>query len=174
MSEADGRSFDQFLLDHELSRLAAMFAQTGNGAFIWQAYQLCRESQSPVREDILLAFDAMAKRLMRASGAAEMLQAMMLRPTDGGGAQGATAARATERRYRFAEVYAILIAAGFTRRDAIERTAEHLRTSTSNVRKKLSELGTFSGRLSRTPARRRLEKRSPALAALPVFRHKLR
>lgn len=172
MSDAPDRSFEQLLLDHELSRLAAMFAQTGNGVFVWQAYQLCRQWKMPVREDILRLLDAMAARVMDARGSNEMLDALMLRSA-GGGAQGATAATATARRYRFAEVYLALITAGFNRQDAIERAAQHLRTSPGNVKKKLSELGILSGKTKRTVARHKT-KLAPALAALPVRRHKLR
>lgn len=169
----DERTVEQFLLDHELAHYAVMFAQTGNGIFIWEAYRLCRQRKMPVREDILRQFDAMAERVMGASGAPEMLDAMLLRPAPGGGAQGAAAAAATQRRYRFAEVYSVLIGAGFSNSEAIRRTAERLCTSTGNVRKKLSELGVLSGAAKRT-AKKRTPKISRALAALPVRRHLIR
>lgn len=116
----------QPFLDLQLQPLVEQFRQTGNGIFVWQAYQVCREWGMPVREDILKALDGMAASLMQASGRDEVLDALLL-STPKGGAQAVTAAHATATRHEIARVFATLRQAGFTYTEAVRITADHMK-----------------------------------------------
>lgn len=116
----------QPFLDLQLQPLVEQFRQTGNGIFVWQAYQVCREWGMPVREDILKALDAMAARLMQASGRDAILDALLL-STPKGGAQAVTAAHSTAARHEISRVFATLRQVGFSYTKAVEITADHMK-----------------------------------------------
>jgi hypothetical protein len=78
------------------TRYADLYRETGDGLFVWKAYQELRGAGMAVPESLLVEFDAIAERLMTANGAKEVARALQM-AKHGGGPAGAARAEQLER-----------------------------------------------------------------------------
>ena len=78
------QKIDRTFTRQELDELRETYERTGNGAHVWQAYRLLRDSDMPLEQWILEYFDAAADRLVDADSAGEIAAAIGYRNEQGG------------------------------------------------------------------------------------------
>lgn len=129
------QKIDRTLTRQELDELRRTYERTGNGAHVWRAYRLLRESGLPLEEWILEYFDDAADRLVDADSAGQIAAAIGYRNEQGGDHLGNNRA---ERQYldtvALIQVYA-------TELERMERNAPRCCKSKNQIYKRMHKLG---------------------------------
>lgn len=109
------------------NRYAELYCETGNGLFVWKAYQELREARVPVPEPLMVALDGIAERLMTANSARDVASALRMSKR-GGGPAGAAHAQQLERLDAIVrEVNTLMNMKGLKPEEAYRYAAENLR-----------------------------------------------